>query len=127
MRAFFLGVAVVCLAIPGLAAEIDQVEEIITSAEIKEECHLTLPEPAAEDGERIKEKLDAMGKAAWRKIWTELDEQEPSRHDENARRADYMLRKRIEAGMHKGRSLVAEQGCAALMPRAREVLEALLK
>jgi hypothetical protein len=121
--------AFICLTAAARADVLDQMDETSLSVEVKDECHIQMPEPerTTEQGSRIDAKLDALGKVAWHQIWDELDSNAPSDHEQNGRKAEYILRKRMEEDLGKGRALVAEKGCAALTPHAREVLESYLQ
>jgi hypothetical protein len=121
-----LAAVIVCFSSAARADALGQIAEILVSSEIFEACHITLPEPAIEQNTRVSGKLDALGKVAWQQFWDELDRNDPSHHEENAKKADHMLADYMAGTSGKGRALVAEKGCPALVPHAQEVLRSYL-
>ena len=126
MNSLIVGAILVCVATPALAGAVDKMDEVITSGEIREECHLAMPEPTVDEGARFKASLHTIGQDAWHEMWTELDKQDPSHHEANAKKAEFALRYRTEDDMEKAHSLVAEKGCAAIADHARDVLNSYL-
>ena len=47
-------------------------------------------------GELSKEKLAAVGKAAFAQIWDDLNRTRPEQQEENGRQADFLLKRRTE-------------------------------
>jgi hypothetical protein len=91
MKLAAIAAAFICLTAAARADVLDQMDETLISSEIKDECHIAMPEPTAEQGARLNAKLDAMGKVAWRQFWDELDRNDPSHHEQNGRKADDLI------------------------------------
>ena len=86
---------------------------------ILRECHVDISVPPSDAAAA---KMTAVGDAAWHELWVALDEKDPAHHDENARKADFELKKRSETDLAQARDEVSRQGCATLVPQARDKL-----
>ena len=65
--------------------------------------------------------------AAWRELLIPLDAQDSTHHDEKGHKADAQLKQRTVAVLAHVRDLIIAQGCDALVPHARKVLESYLQ
>ena len=115
-----VGFAVAAFATAAEADSLSVSDEILTSLNIMGECHEEMPMPQSDAAAA---KMTALGDAAWHELWAALDKKDPAHHDENARKADFDLKKRSEADLVQARELVSSKGCAALVPQAREKLK----
>jgi hypothetical protein len=98
-----------------------RLDDVVTSETILNSCHLFSAEDAREDLSAS----DRVGKDAWRLILAALDDRDSAHHDDNSRKADFLLQGRIELDQAVAQKNVVEQGCSALVPQARVTLETL--
>jgi len=104
-------------AITAHADSLSKYDDAIISAEVMDECHIVI------SGLMSDEKTKAAGEVAFQQLWASLDKQDRAHHDENGQKADFMLKKRTEVDLTRGRELVSAKGCPALVQHAREILE----
>ena len=119
-RSVQVGFVLVAFATAAHADPLSTYDDFMTSIPILRECHVEI---SVAPSEAKAAKMTAMGNAAWHELWAALDEKDASHHDENARTADFELKKRSEADLAQARELVASKGCAALVPQARDKLK----
>jgi hypothetical protein len=121
---------IVALVLAGLtknvvADPISTYDDGMTSALILKECKADFSEFSHKSS--AEPKLKALGDAAWRQLWTVLDELDGAHHDENGRKADFELKKHSVADLARARELLSSKGCSALVPHALDVLDGYLR
>ncbi|HWC63081.1 MAG TPA: hypothetical protein VG501_05615 [Rhizomicrobium sp.] len=119
MNALIRTIGVGLFLLPTLARADDalaQFDDAIVSTEIMDKCQIRI------SGTVSYEKLHATGEAAYRQILGPLYQPKGDR-DQAAEDADFILKKRTEADLAQGRSLVLQKGCPALVDHTRQILE----
>jgi hypothetical protein len=96
-------------------------DDAIISAQIMGDCNIAIAAPVSEG--KTSKKLKDVGDAAWHQLWASLDEQNAAGHEDNARRADHMLKQRTVSDFDTAKALIAQKGCPALAGHARTVID----
>jgi hypothetical protein len=127
MNAVFRRLAIAAMGVlapwPALGADdaISRYDDTVVSAQVMKECHIEIA------GRISNDKMRATGEAAFQVLRENLNRQDSSSREQNGELADFLLKKRTEIDLSRGKRLIAEKGCRALKPHARKVLSAYLQ
>jgi hypothetical protein len=100
---------------------ISRYDDAVVSVQVMKECHIEIA------GRISNDKMRATGEAAFQVLRENLNRQDSSSREQNGELADFLLKKRTEIDLSRGKRLIAEKGCRALTPHARKVLSAYLQ
>jgi hypothetical protein len=117
----FVIITVAVLSLPaaraGQSSPLQIYDEMILAAVLLDKCHFKF------DGKISKERLAAIGKAAFSQLWVELNDQNPGNLTEMVGGQIFLLKKRTEELVSLTYpNLLAQEGCATLENRARNAV-----